>query len=218
MPGVKWMREAGERALPQRLPRWRWLVLLAAAALAGPWGCDRQPSRTKGRSATQPAAWSQRVPPPPVRPEYTFTNEDREQHPEIVGFLRHFFETCLAGDYAGYRRLCSRRREPETPERFEAIYHALRRLRVESIEPRSLPELPEPAYLVTCDVEFHPDSEARLRRKTNKFAILVIREAGQWRILPAPSRMQPAPEPAPTTTSAPTATAPSYPWDDDGDF
>ena len=192
----------------------RWLaVVTMAGGLCLTLACDRGDS-----SKSKAPAERDLVPPPAVRPEYTFTNADREAYPEIVAFLRHFLETCLAGDYAGYRELASRTREPESRERFEVVYHAIRVLRVESIEPVKMALLSDEVYLVTCDIELDPETKARLRRKTNKIAILVLKEQGEWRVLPAPSKLQPPPEePQPTTAAAPTS-APSYPWDEDGDF
>jgi hypothetical protein len=199
--------------------RWqRWaLILLVAGGLGLAPGCDRSPSPPP---ETAPAAEeSAPASPPPAPPQYSFAESDREDHPEIVAFLRHFLETCLAGDYAGYRRLSSRRREPESRERFEAVYHAIEALDVRAIEPVEVPLLTDRAYKVTCEVRFRPESQVRLRRQADQIAILVIREEEQWRILPAPARMQPQPEEAPSSSSGPvTTTAPSYPWDEDGDF
>ena len=86
------------------------------------------------------------------------------------------------------------------------------------IEPLDLPRVSDEVFLVVSELEFHPDSKARLRRKNNRIAILVLKEDDQWRMMPAPSELQPPEEDTPTTTSAPTTTAPSYPWDQDGDF
>jgi len=179
--------------------------------------CDRQERSSSGRESQEAA--SAFVRPAPVIPEYTFEEACRRQHPEIVDFLQQFLETCLAGDYGGYRRLSSRLREPETRERFEAVYHAIRSLHIDLIEPLALSGLPQPVYRVVCTADFHPDSRARLRRKSNRVAVLVIREQEQWRILPAPAEWQPdrdeVPESAPA--SVPTS-VPSYPWDrDDGE-
>lgn len=179
--------------------------------------CDRG-----GVPASKPASPSKddpnQVTPPAVTPEYRFAEHLREQHPEIVAFVQHFLETCLAGDYAGYRMLVSRTRDPESRERFQAVFHAIRALRIDEIEPLDLPRVSDEVFLVVSKLEFHPDSKARLRRKNNRIAILVLKEGGEWRMMPAPSELQPPEEDMPTTTSAPTTTAPSYPWDQDGDF
>jgi hypothetical protein len=198
--------------------RIRWLSLILAVACALPLpACDRGPSRPS--RAGQPQDDRAHVEPPPVTPVYTFAEDLRQQYPHITGFLQEFLETCLAGDYAGYRKLASRMREPEGRERFQAIFHAIRALHVQSIEPIDLPRVSDQTYRVTCHLDFHPDSEVRLRRKTDQIAILVLREEDCWRMLPAPSELQPAEELRPTTASAPTTTtAPSYPWDEDGDY
>ena len=182
-------------------------------------GCERSPSESRDRASSR--AGEARVPPPAITPEYSFAEGLREQHAEITGFLQEFLEVCLAGDYAGYRRLASRQREPESRERFQAVYHAIRSLVVESvarIDHPDLAHLSDKVYLVITSLRFHPESKTRLRRRTDQVAILVIREEGQWRMLPAPSDLQPREE-LPTTASAPaTTSAPSYPWDEQGDF
>ena len=63
---------------------------------------------------------------------------------------------------------------------------------------------------------------AAVRQATEKTYDRVVSQAAvsfkKWRMMPAPSELQPPEEDTPTTTSAPTTTAPSYPWDQDGDF
>ena len=194
---------------------WSFLLIVALCAVLLP-ACERGPSESRSTQRTDND--QQRVEPPAVKPEYTFAEEVREQHVQIVAFLRQFLETCLAGDYAGYRKLASRKREAEGRERFQAVFHAIRTLRVESIEPIDLPRVSEETYLVTCAVDFLPESKTRLRRNTNKIAILVLKEEGEWRVLPAPTELQPPEDELATTTSAPATTMPSYPWDEDGDF
>ncbi len=186
--------------------------VLAALALAALAGCGRDPDKAKSTNTELGS-----VRPPAVKPEYTFAEGLREQYPGPAGFVRQFLETCLAGDYAGYRLLASRKREPESRERFTAVYHGIRALHVEAIEPKELPDISSETYLVVCRVEFPPDSKVQLRRKTNKVAILAFKEEGEWRMLPAPAGMQPKSESGSDTTSAPASTsAPSYPWDDEG--
>ena len=165
---------------------WSFLLIVALCAVLLP-ACERGPSESRSTQRTNND--QQRVEPPAVKPEYTFAEGVREQHGQIVAFLRQFLETCLAGDYAGYRKLASRKREAEGRERFQAVFHAIHALRVESIEPIDLPRVSEETYLVTCAVDFLPDSKARLRRNTNKIAILVLKEEGEWRVLPAPIRV-----------------------------
>ncbi len=189
--------------------------LCLCVSVVGNAGCGRKESDKT--SAGGPGAQSAYVPPPPIKPEYTFAEGLREKHPAPAMFVQQFLETCLAGDYAGYRLLASRRREPESRERFTTIYHGIRGLHVESIEQHSLPELAEEVYLVVCKVDFPPDSKVKLRRKTDKVAILAFKEEGEWRMLPAPAAMQPGSETMSESDRAPaTTSAPTYPWDEEG--
>ncbi len=151
-------------------------------------------------------------------PALTFPAEVRARHPEVSAFIDEFLGMWLVRDYAGYRRLVSRGCTPESRERFEAIYNATKAVAIESIEPISTPRLPSPAYRVVCKVELTPEQEARMRSKHRKVAILVFKELGNWRMAPAPAEYQPADEPPPATSSTPTTSAPSYPWDEEGDY
>lgn len=152
------------------------------------------------------------------RPTYKFMPGLREEHPEVSGFVREFLETCLAGNYEDYRKLVSRSANPESKERFQAIYYAIKSVTVETIEAVELPGLPPPAYLVVSVVDFHPDRKVSVRAGANReIAILVFKEDERWRMVPAPAELQPV-EQLPATTSAPTTSAPHYPWDEDGDY
>jgi len=152
------------------------------------------------------------------RPTYKFMPGLREEHPEVCGFVREFLETCLAGNYEDYRKLVSRAVSPESKERFQAIYYAIKSVTVETIEAVELAELPAAAYRVVSTVDFHPDRKVTLRVGANRdIAILVFKEEGRWRMVPAPAELQPE-EKRPATTSAPSTSAPHYPWDEDGDY
>jgi hypothetical protein len=156
--------------------------------------------------------------PPATKPEYQFEESLRDEYPEVVAFMQQFLETCLAGDYAGYRRLVSRQCNPESRDRFQAVLQAIAELRITSIEPLDSPQLSDQVYAVTSQVRFQPDSKVRLRRRHDALGILVLKEQGQWRMMPAPAELQPDQDEAPATSSAPSTSAPSYPWDEDGNF
>ena len=191
------------------------LLVGCALALAGLGACDRGDA-TKAKKAAKPA--QQPVEPATPKPEYVFADGLEEQYPQVVGFLRRFMETSLAGDYAGYRRLVSRLADPASRARFEKILNSLQKLSVETIEPVELAEGPSPAYRVISRVEFLPHQKVGLRRGDNsRVAILVFAEEGELRMVPAPSEHQPASDES-EPTSGPTATAPSYPWDAEGDY
>jgi hypothetical protein len=188
------------------------LAALAAGALPA---CDRGDTPIPSEPEQK-----ETVPAPPMeqRPTYKFMPGLREEHPEVCGFVREFLETCLAGNYEDYRKLVSRAANPESKERFQAIYYAIKSVTVETIEAVELPGLPAAAYRVVSTVDFHPDRKVSLRAGANRdIAILVFKEEGRWRMVPAPAELQPEEE-HPATTSAPTTSAPHYPWDEDGDY
>lgn len=212
------------RFLRRGLGRWQAVLLAVVAVCVGYAVVTRVlPERQKGgrpAASPEPPASRDLVAPPPVEPRYTIAPPMEEQFPEVTAFMRHFLETCLAGDYGAYRKLVSRRCDPEKRERFAAVLHALRSLEVASIQTIHQPDVPDPDYLVVCRVEFHPESQARLRRRHNEVAILVFREDGHWRMMPAPAEWQPVPD-EPTDThpaTAPAEPVPDYPWDEDGHY
>jgi hypothetical protein len=188
-------------------------LIAAALAVATFSGCDSQPGDRRAEQSPETPAKAHR----PL-PRVAFPRELRTEFPEISSFLDEFLGTCLVGDYAGYRRLVSRSFRPETRERFDAIYQAVRGVTVESIEKVDLPRLPPPVYLVVSDVELSAERSARLGESHRRIAILVLKELDRWRMAPAPAALQPADEESTATASAPaTTSAPSYPWDEQGD-
>jgi hypothetical protein len=155
------------------------------------------------------------------QPEYGFAPGLEKEYPELAVFLRRFMETCLAGDYAEYRRLVTRRADPETRARFEKVLSALKSVRVEEIVPLDSEHFPDPTYLVTSKVEFREEAGEVLRhRERDRVAILVCEEEGELRMAIAPSELQPVPEEDRQEEAAPTTTsAPSYDqWQLDGDY
>lgn len=187
---------------------------MTLAALIGPLGgCDRkQPANTAPGPSTQATDASK----PRVLPRYSFAPGLEHKYPGPCAFLVEFLETCLADDYQGYRDMVSRRFEPETRERFEAIYRAIQTVHVDSIEPVSLPALSDEVYRVISDIKLDPTQAVSVRGPNRKIAILVLREQGKWRMVTAPPQLQPKPTPPPTSAPAP-ASQPTYPWDAAGD-
>jgi hypothetical protein len=101
-------------------------------------------------------------------------------------------------------------------DRFEAIYHAIRLVEVESIRAlnQRTPEN-EIAYLVVSHVEVDPKSRVAVKHRDPRLAILVFKEDGAWRMRPAPSEMVATSQPE-SGEAAATSSAPVYPWDEDG--
>jgi hypothetical protein len=192
----------------------RWSIIVAL--MAGPLlGCDRETDsnpKSNDEASEPPAEAGQRL------PAYYIASGLRAAYPEVVAFIEEFLNTCLVGDYAGYRRLVSRAHTPESRERFEAIYQATEAVTVESIKPIDIPRIPPPVYLAVSAVELNPQQQMKLRETHRKVAILVFKEDAEWRMAPAPADLQPKDEPPAAPTSAPTTSAPAYPWDKDGDY
>ncbi len=198
------------------------LVLAMVLVAGGLAGCERKESKSAKAPAAPAAPAGDTVALPAQKPEYSFAPGLTESYPDIVGFMRHFLETCLAGDYAGYRQLVARATDPESRSRFERMLHALRSLHVDAIVRVESRHLPDPAYLVTGKAEFNVDERAAARHKDRgprRLGVLVFQEEGEWRLMLAPRELQPAEnETQPASGAAATSSAPSYPWDEDGDY
>jgi hypothetical protein len=184
-------------------------LLLAFMALPG---CERSKN-----SATPEQRSDETVPPPAAPPDYKFAAGLREQYPEASAFVREFLETCLAGNYTDYRKLVSRKRNPESKERFQTIYYAIKTVTVTSIAPVTVRDLPPPVYRVVSEIEFLPEHNVKLRDRQRNIAILVFQEDGQWRMAPAPGKLQPPEEGAASEPASQETPPPEYPWDQEGD-
>lgn len=190
-------------------------ALLCVALIALP-GCGgrKDKKKKKGGDDAQVAGVVKEL------PTYELASDLRASYPAVAAFVDQFVQTCLTPDYPGYRRLVSRDVIPESQARFEAIYNAVRSVRVETIEPLEIdfePLADMTVHLVICAVEFDPGSRIRLRERGRRIGLLVFEENGALRMRPAPSELQPREPVAPTTTSAPATTRPAFPWDEDVD-
>lgn len=210
-------RQRRWRAPPSLASRAARAALLAAALGACP-SCGREDAPRAPRSADSGTPALATQPARRKRPAYTIPRPLLNEHAEVGRFVIHFLETCYAGDYQGYRNLVGRAFNPESEERFKAIYEAIESVVVDSIEPVRVPEVPPPAYLVISSVTFDPEHKVALRRPNRKLAMLVFREEDEWRMAPAPPQLQPQEEfePSAATSSAPAEPETHYPWDADG--
>ena len=134
---------------------------------------------------------NQLVAPPAEMPEYSVAEGLETKHPEIVRFLNAFMHTCLAGDYDRYRDLVSRYENPETRERFQAIYHSLKRMSIIGIEALSPIERSTACFLITCEVEFREGKPVSRRQRARQLAFLVVEEQSVYRVRRAPGKLQP---------------------------
>lgn len=198
--------------------RWWAMTLLLACA---PLGCERPPTPADANApgAAVVAASDAAVASPP-RAEYEFPARLRDAYPQIAPLLNEMLEAVVRGDYATYRAFVARARTPESPERFELIRQALRRVRVAEIDEVDAPDLPAPTYRVLTEFELEPTSKLALQVEPRSLAILVFREADEWRMLLAPPAFQPRRGPTTQPTTAPQSepNLPDYPWDEDVDY
>ncbi len=197
------------------------LLTMIALSLFMIYACDNGgPAQTNSPSEDQERiVISQKGP----RPEYTIPIELRTAQPEAAAFVDHFLSVCLGGDYTGYRRLVSRTHKAESKERFEAMYLGVKSLTVEIIElippPGKRSRLPAETFRVVSKLEVRPDSRLEQRGVMPRIALLIFKEQGEWRMIPAPKRWQPKEEsPGPVEDAGDDEPEePDFPWDEDVD-
>lgn len=183
---------------------------ICALALFGCGDNSDRSSNSQSNAASQPIH----------APEYTIPPEIRDAQPDIAKFLRAFLETCLTGDYPGYRKFVSRREQPETQDRFKRIYDAIEHLTVQRVEEVQVAMLPAPTFVVVSSVTFVPGRTPVFGEDRREIAIIVFREEGEWRMLPAPSRFQPErrrPDGSSQPASQPDEPTVEYPWEEYGE-
>jgi hypothetical protein len=199
-----------------RLPS-RPVALALSAFLLALSGCSREdPADSEPLEPTRVF-----VTPPAQPPRYELAADFNNQHPDVLEFVQRFLETCLAGDYSGYRELVSRAVTPLSQDRFVKVYHGIRLVTIESVAllPKS-PARSDDMYYVITRIAFDPDSKISLRRESERVAILVFREGNDWRMAPAPADLQPqdakpADDDQADSNEPP---LPDYPWDRDVDY
>lgn len=189
-------------------------VLLASLPLVG---CNKEPKANQNGNQARPAP-GEMIPASPNRPAFEFAAGLETEYPAVCSFVNEFLTICLNGDYPAYRKLVTKRREPEPRERFQAIYYSIKRVSIDGITLQHVHDLPEPTYLVKATVSLDPESRVAVRGSNRQIAILAFQENGEWRMAPAPAGLQPGRTgEGPATSSAP-ADAPTYPWESDGDY
>ncbi len=218
----------GDVRIWRRLRGWVGVLLLISAVAAA--GCGKSRDKNSRKAQSQPATASA------PRAQYSFAEPAVvTRYPAAIGFINTFLETCMTGDYLAYRRLVSRYEQPESRERFEAIYRNLRSIVVDSVELLG-PERRglwrrattraqvEDVYLVISTVNFDPDANISLRHRNRQVAILVFEEDSAWRMCPAPASLQPGGSAdreggaAGATSTQASQPTPEYPWETDGDY
>ena len=163
---------------------------------------------------------------PPSHASYDFAAGLEREHPLVVDLLERAFDTILAGDYAAYRRLMVRTRNPEPEERFRLLHEALTHVTVTEIalvDSKFIPNYDGPAYLVRTAFEFTEESRAAEAIDARTLAILVVQEAGNWRLVVAPQRFQAEEEAAGADepeagAASEEPSAPEFPWDANVDY
>lgn len=187
-------------------------ILFGAILLLVP-GCDSEMGRQNAVQHAEPDEEAF------ISARYQIDPNVVSQHPELSGFIQQGLKAVYQGDYAAYRQIVARNQRPESETRFKLVCESLESVRVDKVSQIELPEVPPPAYRVVAHFEFAPDSQAALRLKNRSIALLVIREGGDWRLLLAPSRLQPGRDAPDQQSTQPEsdpnqqAEAIDYPWE-----
>lgn len=157
----------------------------------------------------------------PLNSRYRVEPEVLSAYPELTEFINAGLQAVFEGDYPAYRRLVARHQNPESESRFKLICQSLDSVIVQEIEPIELPDVPPPTYRVIVAFEFREDSPAASRLRNRTVALLVVREGEDWRLLMAPSKLQPQAEsvqPIAAEAAAEDEETIDYPWDQGVDY
>lgn len=206
-------------------------LIILGGLVAGLLGCGGDDDATANAPAAGPGGGDLSMADdgaggPPRHASYDFAAGLEREYPLVVDLLERAFDTILAGDYAAYRRLMVRTRNPEPEERFRLLHEALTHVTVTEIAPvdsKFIPNYDGSAYLVRTAFEFAEESRAAEAIDARTLAILVVEEAGDWRLVTAPQRFQAQEEAVgPDASDADAADdeppAPEFPWDDNVDY
>lgn len=152
---------------------------------------------------------------------------DPEEAPAITrpatpeGLIDQLLQAIEEGDYEVYRQSLTRLRQPEPPERFEAMRAGLRAAELErlvEVDPDRFAAIEPPVYAAALRVELDPNSVLAKHGDAGLLRLLIFREDNHWCFMPAPEGWRPEGpvNTAPTTQETPDR--PEYPWDENVDY
>jgi len=129
---------------------------------------------------------------PEKRPDFQFPESVRTYDPALNRFIDRFARICMEGKYSEFRLMCTSRVSPLSPRRFESIFHAVKEIRILSVNLLPvLPKMPGPIYVMRAEYDLKPEYIRRSTGsdepvKTKSVQVALTLEDGTWRIGPIP--------------------------------
>lgn len=145
----------------------------------------------------------------PSAPEPQILEFPAEFHAEdeaVNAFVREVIDTCASGNYEAFRELWSIRDDPFPRDQFHKAWQSVQKVRIRGLRQVLNPADGKILYAVRAIVELDPS----VRDPERDVIIVLIEEAGRWRMTSAPESLPDGFfETAPPTTQPQGASTPS---------
>ncbi len=160
------------------------LVCAAAIAAGGMGGCKcRQDVGTGDEPRIETTPIAEEYPDVPT-PKIDFPARWHSEDTTLNAFIDHALKVCGEGDYDGFRQLFGTEYTPTGRSDFERAWHAFSDIKVTRLFRG--PQDPPAYYLHVVVRRREPDRKGRRQRDA---VVMVFREAGDWRLGPAPKEI-----------------------------
>ena len=156
-----------------RRHRVRLSFLFTVSAAVGIGACERESGPT--------------AEPPPQADEspIDFPPAVQADDPAVNQFVRRITETCVEGDYEGFRLLWSIRADPFPRQEFERGWKALKKVRVLALQKMKTLE-GEYLYCIHTRVEL----DESVSEPAREVVLLIVRENDRWCLAKAPAHVR----------------------------
>lgn len=169
------------RSLLMEIRRRALLVWLVACVVGGMGGCKCGKSEKKSTSPDLSHQVSGEAEAGTRPLSLDFPERWRAPDKEVNAFVESVLTIAAKGDYDGFRQLFAMTHTPPSRQEFQRAWEAIEGIRVAGLY-GDRPE-PEKYYLHAVVERRSPDGKGRL--KVDR-VVMVFREAGRWRLGPAP--------------------------------
>ena len=103
----------------------------------------------------------------------------------VTAFIHRAIETCVTGDYDAFRRLWSAREDPLPSDAFERGWRSVQWVRILDVQKFRRKVEDDIVYGVHARIELDESVPKPQRERV----LLIVQEAGQWRLAPATERL-----------------------------
>ena len=190
--------------VPRGLMRLLFTAALGACLMGGCQCGGRDVAANDGPEIEKPALITQY--PEKTPPAVDFPAHVRQEDVSLNKFVEQVLDICVRGDYDAYRQLFGSAYRPTRETQFKQVWEGVKDVRVLRIEKG--PEA-DPRYYVLAEVHLREAKKGRVERSV---PVMVFKEAGEWRVGPAPKKaiealraLESRPASGPAPASAPSS-------------